>query len=760
MVKRVNETYGDFSDEFASGFANQVYGTPDSIMFNGRRFDWNDNCIAFGWFPTHVDKDKRIHDFKFFSGENTIHEEIAWKATYMILGKAKNHISEVDRALINDDVTLKSTVRGRLWKDCKVLVFYNEVSSRALSMVCKELGIETPSKYLVIMGGESACNLGALISDAASGEDVDSNDGLILTIGYVDLEAIMNYNSSSSKQAELTKRLGKMTIAQYNSIIHPYESKEPIDVIDESYDGTGDTIYDDKTRKRFDWKDDDAVPFIFLPFDLDNHYDLFVGKGGWSHMMLANEATDKILGKAESKVSYDYKAHIVTEVYMKGYGRGRYWKSANAIAFWYPPQNDVLEAIVKRLRLDIDTCEIVYDCGGEKSITISQYLSNPPIGHREDKESEINKKMRIDKRIEAEIRRCNDVGETFMTHRYKDLGNMTIAQYNSIIHPYEGKKSIKVMKENNNNPYIDEIKNYTSLMAESLSNGNFDAYDSVKAMLDEVVSDMREKKSLMEDLNTVNFGILNYIFESELPRLIKTNKKAVSDVIKLIKEDKVLSNEFKFNNTIRRINETIESLDDNDVDVKSLVNEYASSMREGISKSDIIKANKRLRKALVENNVIPSSHVPSDVRDFYKATSRILESKQSIENAASYASDLDEVVSYARANKVSNVRRENPIDEIVKYESNVNNTLTESERELVRDITTVKTPLGNKKKERLFNSLKEECLSKIDEMLLKDNSNERLMGLKGRLEEFNFNGSTIVKDIAKLLEIRDVLIDG
>ena len=296
-------------------------------------------------------------------------------------------------------------------------------------------------------------------------------------------------------------------------------------------------------------------------------------------------------------------------------------------------------------------------------------------------------------------------------------------------------------------------------MAESLSKGDFSAYESAKGMLDETVSNMREKESLKDELKTSNFGVLNHIFESELPRLIKTNKKAVRDVVKLIREDKVLSSEFKFMNAVRKINESIEALDKKNVDVKSLVNEYASSMRKGISKGDIAKANKRLREALVENNVVPSLHVPNGVRKFYEASSRILENKQTISNAASYADDLDSIVEYARSNKVSSVERANPIDEIAKYERDMRDKLTESERELVKTITDARTPLADKRKENLFNTLKNECMSKIDKMISEDPSNEGLHGLRARIEEQKFNSSTIVMDIAKLLEIRDVLMD-
>ena len=63
------------------------------------------------------------------------------------------------------------------------------------------------------------------------------------------------------------------------------------------------------------------------------------------------------------------------------------------------------------------------------------------------------------------------------------------------------------------------------------------------------------------------------------------------------------------------------------------------------------------------------------------------------------------------------------------------------------------------KKEKLFNKFKNECIEKINSMLKEDSENKELIGLKKQLEEQKFNKESIVKDIAKLLEIRDILMD-
>ena len=44
-------------------------------------------------------------------------------------------------------------------------------------------------------------------------------------------------------------------------------------------------------------------------------------------------------------------------------------------------------------------------------------------------------------------------------------------------------------------------------------------------------------------------------------------------------------------------------------------------------------------------------------------------------------------------------------------------------------------------------------------MLKEDSNNEELKGLSSQLNEMVFDKNNIVKDIAKLLEIRDILMD-
>lgn len=729
-----------------------ITGNPDSIKYGNVVKHFLEG-VTFGYYPTSIDKDKRMHDFKLFKKAGRVtHDTLALEPMREMFGKAVGHFSEVELKRLQIEFRNNATLDGRLWSDCKVIAFWKAPQPSSVAKLFKELGLD--NSYKILVERESYTINEYMNAYIDFDESINSNDGHILSVSNNALNMMSRYNTTPTKQEELSKKLGRMTIAQYNSIIHPYEGKEPKDVIDESYDGGADTIYHSETRERFDWRDDDAYPFAFFPTDLDNHYELLVGDGGSTHMSLSYEAVDKIVGKARSRISFEYISHMARCVLAKSYGRGRYWKRANAISFWFAPSNNILESVARRLNLDFDTCEIVYDGGGKKSVTLSEYVAMDGILKHDDASAK-KTPYRIDPKIEAEIRRYNAVGETFLSQRYKNLGNMTIAQYNSIIHPYEGKKAEKVMSENK---YIEEIKNYAELISESLKRDDFKSYDAVISMLNEAVASRKDEISLKSELNTTNFGILNHIFESRLPYLLKHDKNTVKDVIKMVKEDKELRKQFQYYNTLSRLNESIGKLSSASSDVKALVERFVSDYNSSVNLTECKKSNVRFKKLLESRGVIPTSKIDDGTKNMLESSRKLLENKYSLSNAVELSKCIDNVIDYANANKRSVNEAKNPIDELERLENSLKEKLTESEMSFVKDIVDFKNPLAEKRKEKLFNTLKEDCIKKVNEMLENEPSRDDLNELKRKIEEQTFNNESIVKDISKMLEIRDILM--
>lgn len=299
--------------------------------------------------------------------------------------------------------------------------------------------------------------------------------------------------------------------------------------------------------------------------------------------------------------------------------------------------------------------------------------------------------------------------------------------------------------------YNKEFSHYANVITEALSKGDLSTYRAADALLKESVSAYEMEKKLEAQLNTRNFGVLNHIFEQELPRLFKTNKKAVREVVKLIKEDKNLLNQFNFYKALKEYNS---SSVDSETYLKRLVEEFDNK----INHENLCCAisNEKLRDTLIENNVVPSEFIDEKDMSLYEDVETLTCTKVLLSNTLSILEAEKRVANMLNENK--KVEDSKPkVDAIREFEENMRDTLTESEIDLVKTITSAREPIAEAKREKLFNSYRDECIKKVDEMIASEPYNDELKGLKQQIESKTYNKETIVEDMAKLLAIRDVL---
>lgn len=300
-----------------------------------------------------------------------------------------------------------------------------------------------------------------------------------------------------------------------------------------------------------------------------------------------------------------------------------------------------------------------------------------------------------------------------------------------------------------------EYTSYINIMSEALDKEDYEVYDAAKEMLEEAIESHRHQVDLSEELSTTNFGILNHIFENELPHLLKTNKKAVRAVIKTIKEDKNLLNEFSFCNTVK--NGYKESMNST-VEANRLLEGLSEIATQKIDLGTVKKSNAKLRDVMVENGIVPSEFIDEDSRNLYNACDVLLTMKKSPSNMLPIMESFDYICNYMENNKKNPKDKQENIDEMVeKFENDLRMNLNEDEISFVRQITDFRSPIAEQRKERLFNKLKEDCIVKVNELIAKGDDKSELTELKDRIEAIKFNNEDIVKDVAKLLEIRDIL---
>lgn len=306
-----------------------------------------------------------------------------------------------------------------------------------------------------------------------------------------------------------------------------------------------------------------------------------------------------------------------------------------------------------------------------------------------------------------------------------------------------------------NKEYNKEFSNYINIMSEALKREDFKAYEYTKSMLDECIEECKEEKALMNEMKTSNFGVLNHIFESQLPTLLKVNKKAVRDVVKAIREDVNLRSEFNFYNVIKnQYNSDLSSK----IGAEAMLNEIADVIINNINQDTVIDSNKKLRKIMEDNNVTPIDYIDDDSRKLYESGHILLTNKKKASNMIALMESQKSVCEYMENHKVINDAKKKDVGSLIEeFENKLKTNLNESEMSFVKQITDFKSPIAEQRKEKLFNKFKNECVEKLNKMLKEDKGNESLKSLSKQIGEMKYNNESIVGDIAKLLEIRDIL---
>jgi hypothetical protein len=304
----------------------------------------------------------------------------------------------------------------------------------------------------------------------------------------------------------------------------------------------------------------------------------------------------------------------------------------------------------------------------------------------------------------------------------------------------------------NTNKYISEWQNYISKMKEALEEKDFAKFDTLNNMVNEVYQKYKEDVELTYDCQ--NFGMAEHIFEDALPNLFKTNKKAVKEYIKTIKEDKNLLSQFQFFDALKKYN--------CDSNGKEYVNELLSLALENIDYKTVNESNSKLYNIIKKYDIKPSKLIDNEEISLYENCNFILTKKKKVSNLTEMTNSIKSVGDYIENHKTSlNENSNNVYSLIDEYDTKYNSMLTEEEKTFVQELIDAKSAGASQRKEKLFNKFKNECISIVNTMLNEcdSESKEQLLEVKEQLLNKEFCHETLIKDMANLLEIRDILLN-
>lgn len=301
------------------------------------------------------------------------------------------------------------------------------------------------------------------------------------------------------------------------------------------------------------------------------------------------------------------------------------------------------------------------------------------------------------------------------------------------------------------NVHIQKWNEYTRKMADAMQAENVEEADRLKTLADKEYELYREDAKMTYECK--NFGLANYVFENVLPSIFKTNKKLVNQFTNIIKEDKNLMGQFMFYTSLNNFN------NDNAVD---FINEALSLVNDRVDYKTIKKSNEKLASLIKENHIINTEIINEDKLKFFENCDFLLTNKKKLSNLNSYTEKINEVAEYVKKNiKPLNENRVNVFNLIEAFDKKYDALLNEEEKSFVQEIADFKKKGDNSKKQSFFESLKKSCLDGINTMIesCSENEKQELLSIKEEINNKMFCEDTLIKDVAKLLELRDVLLE-
>jgi hypothetical protein len=305
---------------------------------------------------------------------------------------------------------------------------------------------------------------------------------------------------------------------------------------------------------------------------------------------------------------------------------------------------------------------------------------------------------------------------------------------------------------NEDNQYMEKWRDAILKASEAFSKNDFDEFDRDMQIANEIYEEYKNTVSLTYEC--VNFGMSNYIFEDVLPTVFKKNKKALKEFIKTIKEDRNLKSQAQFYKALEKCGK--------DGDVKGYINESLELLHKNVGTAKELKeSNKKLADVVKKYKLRPSDFISEENLSFFNACDYLFKNEKKLTNLDKINENVDILVSHVKNSK-QNVSegKKNVFNLIGEFEKKYKNSLNEDERDFVKTIIDAKASANESKQSGLFNKLKSECLNSINKLIdeSKDESErEGLNSLKSQIEERVFCKETLVQDVAKLLEIRDII---
>lgn len=286
---------------------------------------------------------------------------------------------------------------------------------------------------------------------------------------------------------------------------------------------------------------------------------------------------------------------------------------------------------------------------------------------------------------------------------------------------------------------------------EQLEQGNIEEFETDRALANEYFDKMGEEEEEMDALynESRNFGIIYNVIEANVPKLLESEegKKALRSIVKTIKSDKMLHEQFKAYNNLQPSTK-IENVDEYITEALSIVPNF--------DKKTIKESNEKLIKLIKKHKLDEMVDIDDEKLDLYESIEFVTMNKKNLKNIDEYVNAtkmIKESIEKLPINETNDFSIENYAEEVNNVSENIAKDLNSAEIKLLKEVTS-----GNG--ETYFNECKAKTLSKLNEMIYKETDIESKSRLSKIYEKINnkiYNKKNALVDIAEMVEMQDAI---
>ena len=286
---------------------------------------------------------------------------------------------------------------------------------------------------------------------------------------------------------------------------------------------------------------------------------------------------------------------------------------------------------------------------------------------------------------------------------------------------------------------------------EHLEQGNIEEFETDRALANEYFDKMSEEEEEMDALynESRNFGIIYNVIEANVPKLLesKEGKKALRTIIKAIKSDKMLHEQFKAYNNLQPSTK-INNVDEYITEALSIVPKF--------DKNIVKESNEKLIKLIKKYKLDEMVDIDDEKLDLYESIEFVTMNIKTLKNIDEYVNAtkmIKESIENLPINETKNFSIENYAEEINNVSENIAKDLNSAEIKLLKEVTS-----GNS--EAYFNECKSKTISKLNEMIYKETdieSKSRLLKIYEKINNKIYNKKNALVDIAEMVEMQDAI---